>query len=140
MTEAEIDSIASSIAQAGLEGRSEPALVEGLCRRALAGGLPLARAIAIIDTLHPIHEGRAFRWERDKGKTRRKNTDQAMRASSPCAGAGSPLYRSWRSGDSPPRVRVTPESIAEFPTLAELSEGSIVDLFGNDQPLRPPTA
>ena len=39
----------------------------------------------------------------------------------------SPLYRLWRSGDSLLRVRVTPESIIEFPTLAELSEGSIVD-------------
>ena len=50
-----------------------------------------------------------------------------MRVSPPSARAGVPLYRLWRNGNSLLRVRVTPESIAEFPTLAELSEGSIVD-------------
>ena len=66
MTEAEIAKLATWLAKAGLEGRPETALVEGFCNRAVAGGLPLVRAILFIDTLHPIHEGRAFRWERDK--------------------------------------------------------------------------
>jgi adenylate cyclase len=58
MTEAEIAGIATWTAQVGLEGRVETALVEGFCRRAVAAGLLLARAIAIIDTLHPIrHAG-----------------------------------------------------------------------------------
>ena len=66
MTEAEIAKLATWLAKAGLEGRSETALVEGFCSRAVAGGLPLARVMLLIDTLHPIHEGRAFRWEREK--------------------------------------------------------------------------
>ena len=127
MTEAEIAAIASWIAQAGLQGRAETALVEGFCRRALAGGLPLARAIAIIDTLHPIHEGRAFHWERDKGETKAEEYGSSDEGELAVRWHGSPLYRLWRSGDSLLRTRVTPESIAEFPTLAELSEGSIVD-------------
>ena len=64
MTEAEIAELAAWIAEAGLVGRSEIALVEGFCERACACGLPLARAILLIDTLHPIYEGRAFRWGR----------------------------------------------------------------------------
>ena len=64
MTEAEIAKLASWLAKAGLEGRTETALVEGFCNRAVAGGFPLARAMVLIDTLHPIHEGRAFRWDR----------------------------------------------------------------------------
>ncbi len=66
MTETELAGVASWIANAGLEGGGETVLVEGFCRRAFAAGLPLARAIVFIDTLHPIHEGRVFRWERDK--------------------------------------------------------------------------
>ncbi len=66
MTEAEIAKLATWLAKAGLEGRSEIALVEGFCSRAIAGGLPLARVMMLIDTLHPIHEGRAFRWEKEK--------------------------------------------------------------------------
>ena len=65
MTEAEIAGIASWITEAGLEGGKETVLVEGFCRRAAVGGRS-ARAIVIIDTLHPIYEGRASRWERGK--------------------------------------------------------------------------
>ena len=127
MTEAEIAGTASWTAQAGLEGRAETALVEGFCRRAVVGGLPLARAIAIIDTLHPIYEGRAFRWERDKAETKLEEYGSSAEGELAERWRRSPLYRLWRSGDSLLRVRVTPESIIEFPTLAELSEGSIVD-------------
>ena len=28
-------------------------------------GLPIVRAIVLVDTLHPIYESRLFRWERD---------------------------------------------------------------------------
>jgi adenylate cyclase len=127
MTEAEIAAIASWTAQAGLEGRSETALVEGFCRRAVAVGLPLARADTIIDTLHPLYEGRAFRWRRDTGEAKVEEYGSSDEGELAVRWRGSPLYRLWRSGDSLLRVRVTPESIAEFPTLAELSEGSIVD-------------
>ena len=129
MTEAEIVGIASWIAQAGLEGCAEAALVDGFCRRAVAGGLPLARAIAIIDTLHPVYEGRAFRWDRDKAEITLQEYGSSDQGEVGERWRKSPLYRLWRSGDSLMRVRVTPESIAEFPTLAELSEGSIVDFL-----------
>jgi adenylate cyclase len=46
-------------------GTSESALLHGFAERAVAAGVPLARATALIDTLHPIHEGRVFRWRAD---------------------------------------------------------------------------
>ena len=57
--------IADWIVAAGLAGESEGALLEGFCRRVLAAGVKLARAGVIIDTLHPVYEGRAFRWRRE---------------------------------------------------------------------------
>ena len=33
---------------------------------------PIARAVIIIDTLHPVHEGRAFFWRRDAGQAQTK--------------------------------------------------------------------
>ncbi len=57
--------IADWVIAAGLAGKSERAILDGFCQRALEAGLPLARAGVIIDTLHPVHEGRAFRWNRD---------------------------------------------------------------------------
>jgi adenylate cyclase len=57
--------IADWVTAAGLAGKDEAVLLEGFCRKVLAAGVPVARAAVIIDTLHPIHEGRAFRWNRD---------------------------------------------------------------------------
>lgn len=49
----------------GLAGCDEIDVVHGLCDRLNAAGLRISRAIAIVDTLHPIYEGRAFRWRDD---------------------------------------------------------------------------
>ena len=46
----------------GLEGLPENDLIRGFCERCRAGGLDLSRALVFIDTLHPIFEGRGFRW------------------------------------------------------------------------------
>ena len=45
-----------------LAGAPEVALLHGFCERCRAGGLALSRGLAFIDTLHPIFEGRGFRW------------------------------------------------------------------------------
>ena len=46
--------------KAGLAGASETALLDGFCRRPNDAGLPIARGVMIIDTLHPAYEGRVF--------------------------------------------------------------------------------
>ena len=46
----------------GLTGLPENDLVRGFCERCRAGGLDLSRGLVFIDTLHPIFEGRGFRW------------------------------------------------------------------------------
>src|ERR1700739_4759548 len=46
----------------GLTGLPENDLIRGFCERCCAGGLDLSRGLAFIDTLHPIYEGRGFRW------------------------------------------------------------------------------
>jgi adenylate cyclase len=46
----------------GLTGLPENELIRGFCERCRAGGLDLSRGLAFIDTLHPIYEGRGFRW------------------------------------------------------------------------------
>lgn len=54
-----------AVTAAGLEGASEPDLLRLFCECLQAEAIPLARANVVIDTLHPVHEGRAFRWRRD---------------------------------------------------------------------------
>src|SRR6202167_3427704 len=46
----------------GLTGMPENDLVRGFCERCRAQGLELSRGMVFIDTLHPIFEGRGFRW------------------------------------------------------------------------------
>jgi adenylate cyclase len=46
----------------GLTGLPENDLIRGFCERCCAAGLVLSRSMIFIDTLHPIFEGRGFRW------------------------------------------------------------------------------
>ena len=63
--EGEIDALNAWLTKAGLRGESEAALVSGFCERAVATGLPISRALVLIDTLHPIYESRLVRWGHD---------------------------------------------------------------------------
>ena len=60
-----IERISAAIVARGLAGQSELALLHGFCADCAAAGLDLAIAAAVIDTLHPIHEGRVFHWRAD---------------------------------------------------------------------------
>jgi adenylate cyclase len=46
----------------GLTGLPEIEMLRGFCERCRAEGIELSRGLVVIDTLHPIYEGRAFRW------------------------------------------------------------------------------
>jgi len=50
------------LANQGLTGAAEHDLIRGFCERCRAAGLELSRGLVFIDTLHPIFEGRGFRW------------------------------------------------------------------------------
>jgi adenylate cyclase len=100
MTEKELAALASWIANVGLKGRTETALVEGFCGRAVAVGLPLARTIVFIDTLHPIHEGRVFRWERDKPAVSVSECGRSTEGEAAERWRRSPHYRLLETGES----------------------------------------
>jgi hypothetical protein len=65
MDASSLSALRAWLTEAGLMGTSESALLRGFAERAVAAGVPLARATALIDTLHPVHEGRVFRWRAD---------------------------------------------------------------------------
>ena len=127
MTETELAGVASWIANAGLEGGGETVLVEGFCRRAVAAGLPLARAIVFIDTLHPIHEGRVFRWERDKLAATVSEYGRSTEGEAAERWRRSPHYRLLETGESLMRRRVTAETEREFALFPALWEAAITE-------------
>jgi adenylate cyclase len=75
MQDAQFAEFVAWISEAGLSGQTETALLAGFCERASGLGLPLARATVLIDTLHPVYEGRMFTWQRDNQTG--KSTDAA---------------------------------------------------------------
>jgi adenylate cyclase len=111
------------ITEAGLRGQTETATLAGFCERVAAYGLPLARALVLIDTLHPIYEGRVFRWERDQQETvlSEYGRDAQQRWLS------SPFYRLEESGEPLLRRRLTAETEVEFPIFADLRAAGMTD-------------
>src|SRR4249920_3072567 len=65
MKPADVDRITDWLMRSGLEAAEETALLREFCEKCNAADLPVARALAIIDTLHPVHEGTVFRWRND---------------------------------------------------------------------------
>ncbi|AHG46992.1 adenylate cyclase [Rhizobium leguminosarum bv. trifolii CB782] len=63
MDYSDVSTIAAWITEQGLKGASESELMTGFCAACRNAGLPLDRGMALMDTLHPVHEGRAFRWD-----------------------------------------------------------------------------
>ena len=118
------------LTQAGLAGKSEAALLDGFCQRALDAGLPIARAAIIIDTLHPVHEGRAFFWRREAGQAHTELVEYGPTTE------GEAL-ENWRrtvffhlleSGESSYRVRFHAGETTEFLRLAHMREEGMSDV------------
>jgi len=65
MKESDIEAVASWIVQQGLAGASEADLLHGFCAECRRAGLDLSSSMTLVDTLHPIYEGRAFLWDKE---------------------------------------------------------------------------
>ena len=113
------------ITEAGLAGLSEAATLTEFCERALALGLPLARANVVIDTLHPIYEGRAFTWTQKSKETRLTEfgrSDERLDL-----WERSPFYRLELSGESFLRRRLNAETEGEFSIFSDLRAEGMTD-------------
>jgi len=127
MTEAEIAALAAWIADAGLAGLPETVLVGGFCERVAACGLPLVRAMALIDTLHPVHEGRAFRWDRGQPEATLAEYGRSTEGEAAIRWRSSPLYQLLMSGETMLRRRIDAESEGEFAMFHEQRAAGITD-------------
>ena len=97
MNENDVEQIAAWLVERGLAGASETELLHGLCERCCQAGLPLSRTMALVDTLHPVYEGRAFRWRNDGvEEVPLSNMAPAMWAKRPPTGRAVPSTTSGR--------------------------------------------
>lgn len=128
MDDAQLDAVAAWLIEAGLSGTAETEILTGLCGRLSDLGVPLARAVVIVDTLHPIHEGRLFTWSRARGTaeaTEYGRTDEGENTAE--RWRQSVFYHLLETGRSHLRRRLTPGSESEFPHFADLRAAGMTD-------------
>ena len=118
------------LTQAGLAGKSETALLDGFCRRAREAGLPIARGIIIIDTLHPVHEGRAFLWRREAGQAQTELVEYGPTSEGEAAEnwRRSVFFHLLETGGSLFRVRFHAGETADFPTIPQMRDAGMSDV------------
>ena len=107
--------LVASVTAAGLRGTEEPELLRGFCEEALAVGVPIRRAMALIDTLHPIYEGRAFRWSERKAWHRSPNMAAPPKAPRPPPNGGEHVPSLCETGATEPAAPAAAARPARVP-------------------------
>jgi adenylate cyclase len=129
MDAARLEEVRAWVTKAGLYGTSEPDLLRGFCKGLHKAGLPVSRALVVIDTLHPVHEGRVFRWRSDNAAESETveygRTNQGGQAAE--SWRRSPFYHLLQSGASLLRRRLSEPEGPEFPLFDDLREEAQTD-------------
>jgi adenylate cyclase len=130
MDETAFNALASWVTEAGLIGRTETELMTGFCRRVVDAGVPLARATVILDTLHPVYEGRAFRWRADAAEVA-EAVDYARTNEGEAAEnwRRSPFFHLLQSGEKAMRRCLVAGDPADFPTFAQARDEGATDIL-----------
>ena len=117
------------VTEAGLAGKSETEILDGFCCLAAAAGLPIARALVIIDTLHPVHEGRVVRWRRESDERQAELIEYGPTGEGEAAEnwQRSPFFRLLEEGASRLRRRLLAGEPAEFPAVVALQDEGMTD-------------
>jgi adenylate cyclase len=124
MDDARLAELAEWITGEGLAGAAETAMMTGFCERAIAAGLPLATGLVIIDTLHPIHEGRAVRWNRAKETTELIEYGRTNEGEAAERWRASPFYKLLETGQKASRHKIAAEVAAGSTSFAQqIAEG-----------------
>ena len=139
MNETLFGKLSAWLVQAGLAGTPETDIVNGFCDRCVAAGLPLARALVFIDTLHPVHEGRLVRWGYSATEAPLVEYGRTGADALAVSGANprdveaaerwrrSPFYAMLQTGDSVMHRRLDDTTKNEFAYLADLHAMGMTD-------------
>ncbi len=100
-------------------------LLEGLCERLCARGLPLARASLSLFILHPLLYSRSFRWRTGQ----KHRTEMHPHGAQHLPGYALSPFRAIREGSPRIRRRLVAAPAAEFPMLEELRADGLTDYF-----------
>ena len=139
MNEKLFSELSAWLIQAGLAGTAETDIFSGFCDRCVAAGIPLGRAHLFIDTLHPVHEGRLFRWGfgpneppvHEYGRTSLERLDVSGPVSLDVQATDvwrrSPFYNMLQTGASLLRRRLDADTKDEFSMLPNWLAAGMTD-------------
>jgi len=128
MDEADIAAISDWTVRRGLAGDDETSLLAGFCTRCVDAGLELARGTAIIDTPHPVYEGRVFSWARDRPLDAKVSEYEPITTgSNEESWRRSPFYHLLQSGKDEFRQRLGADDTLHFAILDELRSDGHTD-------------
>jgi adenylate cyclase len=139
MNEQLFGELSAWVTQAGLTGTPATHIVSEFCSRCVAAGIPLARSMMFIDTLHPVHEGQLFRW--GFSPTEASLLEYGRTSPDGLAASGSnpqdletakrwrrsPHFRMLQTGESFFRRRLNGTTDDEFPLLTQWQAEGITD-------------
>ena len=128
MHDTDIDRLTDWVVRQGLEGIDETELLRRFCEKCRTVGLPLARGLAFIDTLHPVHEGRLFRWRDDGAEEEATRdygrSDQGANAES---WQRSPFFHLLQTGGEELRRRIAFGDPIDYPIVQEMKDAGHTD-------------
>jgi adenylate cyclase len=125
-----VDNVADWLMSQALGDGEIQAIFQGCCRRLVAAGLPLSRALITFRTLHPLYASVSLVWRRAEDEVsveemvheRAFTNEQFYR---------SPMFHMLKTQIPYLRRRLTgPEAVLDFPVLEELHDAGGTDYLG----------
>ena len=139
MKSTDLDRIINWIVRRGLQGAQEADLLREFCEKCNAAGLPIARALVVIDTLHPVHEGTVFRWRNDDVEENAvTNYGRTVEGATADTWYRSPFYHVLQTGGEELRRRIGQGEPADFSIIQDMKDQGHTDYvvfvyrFAND--------
>ncbi|PKA41833.1 adenylate/guanylate cyclase domain-containing protein [Rhizobium sullae] len=127
MEYSDIGTVAAWLTEQGLKGASEAELLTGFCNSCREFGLPLDRGMALMDTLHPVHEGRAFRWDSQEEIETEFEYGPTGEGSARDTWLRSAFYYLWSGNENEVRRRIGFGDPADFVMLDKMLEEGHTD-------------
>jgi adenylate cyclase len=134
MSDTDLHRVANWVISRSLDGASETELLEGVCGQLREVGVDVSRAMAIVDTLHPVYEGRAFRTRND-GVAETSVIEYGPTSSGPAADnwRSSAFYHLFTSGEAQVRRRIAHGDPLDFNNLQSLRNDGETDYVAFSQ-------
>jgi len=143
MQEQQITALNAWLVEAGLRGEREETLIRVFAETFVEAGARFLGGRVLVDTLHPLYEGRAFRWRRGDAEIHISEYTSSAAGDALEKWRATPFYRLEETGESHMVVRLDEETAGENAFLNLLRKDGVhhaialVDRFGADGAIGP---